>query len=271
MVKKISINPIIQTNYLNKYFMIKNIRRNNTSFGYRTVTEEEKTGLVKEVFSSVSSKYDVMNDTMSFGIHRVWKDALIDWLAPQDETRCLDLAGGTGDIAKRILKRNAGVDIHIVDLTPDMIFEGRNKLGNGSTSKPVSWTVGDGLQLPFTDNQFDYCTIGFGLRNFRNYADALKEIYRVLKLGGRLLILEFSNVSNEGLRQLYDSYSFKVIPKLGGIIASDVDSYQYLVESIRKFPGQEELKELMAETGYEQISYRNLSFGVVAIHSGWKI
>ena len=268
---KIATNPIFQTNHQNKYFMIENTHQDNTSFGYRTVTEQEKTGLVKEVFSSVSSKYDLMNDTMSFGIHRVWKDALVDWMAPKDKTSCLDLAGGTGDIAKRILKRNAGVDVHVVDLTPDMIFEGRNKIGHGSNNQPVSWIVGDGLQLPFKDNQFDYCTIGFGLRNFRNYTNALKEIYRVLKLGGRLLVLEFSNVPNESLRQLYDSYSFKVIPKLGGIIASDVDSYQYLVESIRKFPGQEELKELMAETGFENIRYRNLSFGVVAIHSGWKI
>ncbi len=243
----------------------------NTSFGYRTVSEEEKTGLVKNVFSNVSSKYDIMNDTMSFGIHRVWKDALVDWMAPLDNTTCLDLAGGTGDIAKRILKRNAGVKVHIVDLTPDMIFEGRNKIGKDASNQSISWIVGDGLQLPFKDNQFDYCTIGFGLRNFRNYSNALKEIYRVLKIGGRLLVLEFSNISNAGLRKIYDSYSFNVIPKLGGFIARDEDSYQYLVESIRKFPNQEQLKELMLEAGFGNTRYRNLSFGVVAIHSGWKL
>ena len=243
----------------------------NTSFGYRTVSEEEKTGLVKNVFSNVSSKYDIMNDTMSFGIHRVWKDALVDWMAPLDNTTCLDLAGGTGDIAKRILKRNAGVKVHIVDLTPDMIFAGRNKIGKYAPNQSISWIVGDGLQLPFKDNQFDYCTIGFGLRNFRNYSNALKEIYRVLKIGGRLLVLEFSNISNAGLRKIYDSYSFNVIPKLGGFIASDEDSYRYLVESIRKFPNQEQLKELMLETGFDNTRYRNLSFGVVAIHSGWKL
>ena len=250
---------------------MNNTCQENTSFGYRTVSEEEKTGLVKGVFSNVSSKYDIMNDTMSFGVHRIWKDALVDWMAPLSSTSCLDLAGGTGDIAKRILRRNATIDVHIVDLTSDMIFEGRNKLGKDSLNHSISWTVGDGLELPFRNNQFDYCTIGFGLRNFRNYSDALKEIFRVLKIGGRLLVLEFSNVSNSGLRELYDNYSFKVIPKLGGIIAKDMDSYQYLVESIRKFPKQEELKELMSETGFENIRYRNLSFGVVAIHSGWKL
>lgn len=242
-----------------------------TDFGYRTVSEEEKAGLVKGVFTNVSSKYDIMNDTMSFGVHRVWKDALVDWMSPLDNTACLDLAGGTGDIAKRILKRNNKIDLHVVDLTPDMIFEGRNKLTKDIPHKAISWIVGDGLQLPFQDNQFDYCTIGFGLRNFRNYSNALKEIYRVLKIGGRLLVLEFSKVSNSGLRQLYDSYSFNVIPELGGLIAKDKDSYQYLVESIRRFPTQEHLKALMRETGYENIRYRNLSFGVVAIHSGWKV
>lgn len=243
----------------------------NTSFGYRTVTEEEKTGLVKDVFSSVSSKYDFMNDTMSFGVHRVWKDALVDWMAPMDNTTCLDLAGGTGDIAMRIISRNKDVRVQIVDLTPDMIFEGRRKIGKDGPSQSISWMVGDGLQLPFRNNQFDYCTIGFGLRNFQNYSKALQEIYRVLKIGGRLLVLEFSNISNTGLRNLYDSYSFNVIPKLGGIIAKDKDSYQYLVESIRKFPNQEQLKELMLEAGFDNTRYRNLSFGVVAIHSGWKL
>ena len=149
----------------------------NTSFGYRTVSEEEKTGLVKNVFSNVSSKYDIMNDTMSFGVHRVWKDALVDWMAPLDNTTCLDLAGGTGDIAKRILKRNAGIKVHIVDITPDMIFEGRRKIGQDEPNQSISWIVGDGLQLPFKDNQFDYCTIGFGLRNFRNYSNALKRCF----------------------------------------------------------------------------------------------
>ncbi len=250
---------------------MEDTRLQETDFGYRTVSEEEKAGLVKGVFTNVSSKYDIMNDTMSFGVHRVWKDALVDWMSPLDNKACLDLAGGTGDIAKRILKRNNTIDLHVVDLTPDMIFEGRNKLTKDIDHEAISWIVGDGLQLPFKDNQFDYCTIGFGLRNFRNYSNALKEIYRVLKIGGRLLVLEFSKVSNSGLRQLYDSYSFNVIPKLGGLIARDKDSYQYLVESIRRFPTQERLKALMSETGYENIRYRNLSFGVVAIHSGWKV
>ncbi len=242
-----------------------------TSFGARTVSTAEKPALVKNVFANVSSRYDLMNDLMSLGAHRAWKDAMVDWLAPRDRSCCLDLAGGTGDIAKRIIRRAPAAIVNIVDFTPEMLFAGQEKLTHISCAEHLNWIAGDAMQLPFPDHTFDYCTIGFGIRNFASIDKSLLEIKRVLKLGGRLMILEFSQVANEHLNELYDNYSFKVIPQLGGIVTQDTESYRYLVESIRNFPSQVEFAERIKQAGFEQVKYRNLSLGIVAIHSGWKL
>ena len=240
-------------------------------FGNRTIPTDDQPELIKQIFANVSSRYDLMNDLMSVGTHRFWKDALVDWLAPRSHTKCLDLAGGTGDIARRILKRSSSVQCSIVDLTHEMLWVGRNKIHHQSDQDHLNWIAGDASKLPFSDNLFDYCTIGFGMRNFKDIDQSLAEIMRVLKRGGRLLILEFSHVKNAHLSQLYDAYSFKLIPKLGNLVVKDQESYQYLVDSIRNFPTQEEFAERLQIAGFKQVKYRNLSLGVVAIHSGWKL
>ena len=244
---------------------------NSASFGFRTVDAEQKPRLVREVFRSVSSRYDVMNDAMSLGIHRLWKHALIDWLAPLDGRRFLDLAGGTGDVARGILSRAPQAAVVVVDLTEDMLSEGRRRSADSRAAKSIQWIVGDARKLPFPDASFDCCTVSFGLRNFGCIRNSLAEIHRVLNTGGRLLVLEFSQVSNEGLQWLYDHYSFRVIPAMGRVIANDRESYQYLVESIRRFPDQDALAGIMTDCGYDRVSYRNLSMGIVALHSGWKL
>ncbi len=242
-----------------------------THFGYRTVAEEEKAGLVHGVFSSVASKYDVMNDAMSMGIHRLWKDAMMDWLAPRSEQRLLDVAGGTGDIAFRFLKRAPGARAVVFDMTEDMLIAGRTRAEADQLASSLDWVAGDAMSLPFPDNAFDVYTISFGIRNVTRIADALAEAYRVLRPGGRLMVLEFSQLPNAGMQKLYDLYSFNVIPKMGQLIAGDADSYQYLVESIRKFPDQETFASMIRDAGFDNVKYRNLTMGVAALHSGWKL
>ncbi len=245
---------------------------NSASFGFRTIDAEQKPRLVQEVFRSVSSRYDIMNDAMSLGIHRLWKNALLDWLAPLDGRRFLDLAGGTGDVARGVLSRAPqAAAVVVVDLTEDMLAEGRRKSAGDRARKRIRWIVGDAQRLPFPDASFDCCTVSFGLRNFGSVGDSLAEIHRVLRTGGRLVVLEFSQVPNEGLQWLYDHYSFRVIPAMGRLIANDRESYQYLVESIRRFPDQDALAGLMTDCGYDRVSYRNLSMGIAALHSGWKL
>ncbi len=243
-----------------------------THFGFRTVPEQDKAGLVRGVFTSVASKYDLMNDAMSLGVHRVWKDAAIDWLAPWPGMRLVDVAGGTGDIAFRFLRRLKG-DGHatVLDMTPDMLDEGRRRAEAEKLGGRMEWVAGDAMALPFADACFDAYTISFGIRNVTRIEDALSEAFRVLKPGGRLMVLEFSRVTNPGLEWLYDRYSFNVIPPMGKAITGDRDSYQYLVESIRRFPDQESFAAMIRAAGFEQVAYRNLSFGVAALHSGWKI
>ncbi|MDD7972073.1 bifunctional demethylmenaquinone methyltransferase/2-methoxy-6-polyprenyl-1,4-benzoquinol methylase UbiE [Roseinatronobacter alkalisoli] len=243
-----------------------------THFGFQTVAEDQKAGMVHGVFTRVASKYDVMNDLMSMGIHRVWKDAMMDWLAPRPGQRLLDVAGGTGDVAFRFLGR-AGDSAHatVLDLTESMLIEGQKRAEAENLSHALDWTVGDAMALPFADNSFDVYTISFGIRNVTRIDDALREAYRVLRPGGRLMVLEFSQLPNDGLQKLYDLYSFNVIPVMGQIVANDRDSYQYLVESIRKFPDQDRFKAMIADAGFEQVKYRNLSMGIAALHSGWKI
>ncbi|MAY86195.1 MAG: bifunctional demethylmenaquinone methyltransferase/2-methoxy-6-polyprenyl-1,4-benzoquinol methylase UbiE [Pseudooceanicola sp.] len=245
--------------------------QNTTHFGRETIPETEKAGRVRGVFNSVASKYDVMNDVMSVGIHRVWKDAMMDWLAPRPGQRLLDVAGGTGDISFRFLKRAGEGHSPVLDLTEPMLIEGRKRAEAEQMADSLDWVVGDAMALPFADNTFDVYTISFGIRNVTRPAEALAEAYRVLRPGGRLMVLEFSQLPNEGLQKLYDLYSFNVIPRMGQIIANDRDSYQYLVESIRNFPDQDTFLSMIRAAGFEQARYRNLSMGIAALHSGWKI
>ena len=243
----------------------------HTHFGYQNVPEENKSGLVKEVFNNVSSKYDVMNDLMSVGIHRVWKNTLINWLAPKENQNLLDVAGGTGDIATRFLNHAKNGNATILDMTESMLQEGTKRITNSSLSSRMRWVVGDAMTLPFKKNTFDIYTISFGIRNVTKIDKALSEAFRVLKPGGRIMILEFSKLPNPMMQKAYDLYSFNVIPKIGEIVAGDKDSYQYLVESIRKFPDQVSFANMITEAGFENVKFRNLTFGVAALHSGWKI
>ena len=241
-----------------------------THFGYQTVPEADKAGMVHGVFTRVASKYDVMNDLMSGGMHRIWKDAMMDWLAPRPGQRLLDVAGGTGDVAFRFLKRGGGAAV-VCDMTEGMLVEGRKRAEADHMADQLDWVVGDAMALPFADGSFDTYTISFGIRNVTRIGDALAEAYRVLRPGGRLMVLEFSQIPNDLLQKAYDLYSFNVIPVMGQVVAGDRDSYQYLVESIRKFPDQETFASMIRRAGFEQVSYRNLTLGVAALHSGWKI
>ncbi|TVS04688.1 MAG: bifunctional demethylmenaquinone methyltransferase/2-methoxy-6-polyprenyl-1,4-benzoquinol methylase UbiE [Rhodobacteraceae bacterium] len=243
-----------------------------THFGFQTVAEDQKAGLVQGVFSSVASKYDVMNDLMSGGIHRLWKDAMMDWLAPRPGQHLLDVAGGTGDIAFRFLKRAGGTArATVLDLTEPMLIEGQKRAEAANMAGQLDWVVGDAMALPFEANSFDVYTISFGIRNVTRVEDALSEAFRVLRPGGRLMVLEFSQIPNDLMQQVYDLYSFNVIPQMGKVVTGDRDSYQYLVESIRRFPDQDRFAEMIRAVGFDLVKYRNLSMGIAALHSGWKI
>ncbi len=242
-----------------------------THFGFQDVPESEKAGRVRGVFGSVASKYDVMNDAMSLGIHRIWKDAMMDWLAPRPGQRLLDVAGGTGDIAFRFLKRAGQGHATVLDLTEPMLIEGRKRAEAEAMADSLDWVVGDAMALPFPDNSFDVYTISFGIRNVTRPQEALNEAFRVLRPGGRLMVLEFSQIPNPAMQWAYDQYSFKVIPTMGQMIANDRDSYQYLVESIRRFPDQETFLGMVRAAGFGNAKYRNLSMGIACLHSGWKL
>tara|TARA_R110002072_G_scaffold106760_18_gene233090 strand:- start:106 stop:963 length:858 start_codon:yes stop_codon:yes gene_type:complete len=262
-----------------------------THFGFRDVRREEKAPLVQGVFSSVADSYDLMNDLMSGGIHRLWKSAMIDWLNPQPGMTLLDVAGGTGDIAFRALDRAAAetqrrvkdgrmsveeaearaVKVVVCDLTADMLRVGRDRALDHGRLHGLDWVCGDAMRLPLPDRSVDAYTIAFGLRNVTDIDQALRQAYRVLKPGGHFLCLEFSQVILPLFDQLYDLYSFKILPHIGQIVAGDRDSYQYLVESIRQFPPQDDLKAKVEAAGFSHASYRNLSGGIAAIHSGWRI
>lgn len=245
--------------------------RKETHFGFKTVAEEDKAGLVHGVFSSVASRYDVMNDLMSVGIHRVWKNAMMDWLAPRNGQRLLDVAGGTGDIAFRFLQRAPGAEVTVCDMTESMLVEGRERAEAGKYADRLAWVTGDAMALPFPDNSFDRYTISFGIRNVTRVPDALAEAYRVLRPGGRLVVLEFSQMPVPAMQWAYDRYSFNVIPAMGKAVTGDRDSYQYLVESIRKFPDQDSFATMIREAGFGRVQWRNLSMGIAALHSGWKL
>ncbi|WP_294924112.1 bifunctional demethylmenaquinone methyltransferase/2-methoxy-6-polyprenyl-1,4-benzoquinol methylase UbiE [uncultured Paracoccus sp.] len=245
--------------------------RKETHFGFQTVAEDEKAGLVHGVFSRVASRYDVMNDVMSVGIHRIWKNAMMDWLAPRDGQHLLDVAGGTGDIAFRFLDRAPGARVTVCDMTESMLIEGRKRAEAGALADRLAWVTGDAMALPFADNSFDRYTISFGIRNVTRIPDALAEAFRVLRPGGRLMVLEFSHMPVPAMQWLYDRYSFNVIPAMGQVVAGDRDSYQYLVESIRKFPDQQTFADMIRDAGFGRAQYRDLSMGIAALHSGWKL
>ncbi len=244
------------------------------SFGYRDVPEADKEGLVREVFSSVASKYDLMNDLMSGGVHRLWKDAFVEWLNPRPGWRCVDVAGGTGDIAFRIadLVRSRGgeAEITVCDINADMVGEGlRRALAKGE--RAIHWITGNAEALPIPDSSMDAYTIAFGIRNVTHIDVALREARRVLKPGGRFLCLEFSRVEAPGLDALYDAYSMNVLPRLGQMVAGDAEAYRYLAESIRRFPPQAKFARMIEKAGLSQVKVRNLTGGVAAMHSAWKI
>ena len=242
------------------------------SFGFDEVEPDDKAGLVRDVFRRVASRYDLMNDLMSGGVHRLWKEALLDWLAPRRGMHLLDVAGGTGDIAMRFLSRIDGDGrVTLADINDAMLAVGRDRALDAGWLGEIDWLAADAMALPFPDGSFDAVTIAFGIRNVTRIDQALREARRVLRPGGRFLCLEFSKVVLPVLGQLYDAYSFNVVPLLGRYVAKDEASYRYLVESIRRFPDQAAFGALMRDAGLEQVRYRNLSGGVAAIHSGWRL
>lgn len=241
-----------------------------THFGFREVNRGEKARLVRGVFDTVASRYDLMNDLMSWGVHRLWKAALIDSLKPRASMRLLDVAGGTGDIATRFL-RAGGRDAVVCDINTEMVSVGRDRALDRGVTSGVRWVVGDAEALPLPRASMDAYTIAFGLRNVTDIDRALAEARRVLKPGGRFLCLEFSHVVLPLLSEAYERYSFTVLPKLGARVAGDADAYRYLVESIRRFPDQETLRDRVAAAGLDRVTVRNLSGGIAAIHAAWRI
>jgi demethylmenaquinone methyltransferase/2-methoxy-6-polyprenyl-1,4-benzoquinol methylase len=240
-----------------------------THFGYQEVPVTAKTGLVGKVFTSVAGKYDIMNDFMSLGVHRLWKRDFVANSGVRRGDRVLDLAGGTGDIT-RLMHQRVGSSgaVVLTDINSDMLRIGRSRMEDNGLAGNIHYGLVNAEQLPFADRSFDAVTIAFGLRNVTDQDAALREMYRVLKPGGRALILEFSRVREEHLAKLYERYSFSVLPLLGRLVAHDEDSYRYLAESIRKHPPQEELANMMTAAGFDQVRFRDLTGGIVAIHSG---
>jgi len=253
------------------------MEKDKTHFGFKEVDRDQKASLVKEIFSGVAKKYDLMNDLMSAGVHRLWKNKMVEEINFSDAKksyRTIDLAGGTGDIAFRIFKKahaqNVKCAIDVVDINQEMLDVGKNRAVDLNLFSDLQFTCCDGEKLCFADESFDFFTIAFGIRNFTNINAALVEAYRVLKPGGKFICLEFSKVNDYFLQKIYDAYSFNVIPKIGEIILKDRASYQYLVESIRKFPTQDEFKKMIENAGFKNASYQNLTFGAAAIHIGEK-
>lgn len=245
--------------------------KESTHFGFKEVPVKEKAGHVAQVFHSVASKYDLMNDLMSGGVHRLWKQYTIEMSGVRSGHYVLDIAGGTGDLAAKFsrLVGEKGLVV-LADINESMLNVGRDKLTDKGLAGNLRFSQADAQFLPFADNTFDCITIAFGLRNVTDKDLALQSMLRVLKPGGRLLVLEFSKPTNPGFSKLYDLYSFKILPKIGRAVAGDEDSYRYLAESIRMHPDQETLKSMMETAGFSNVSYHNLTGGVVALHKGFK-
>ena len=249
----------------------KNQHQETTHFGFREVPVSEKAGLVGEVFHSVAGKYDLMNDLMSLGVHRAWKRFAVEQMQLRPGLQVLDVAGGTGDLTKRIARRvGQSGKVVLSDINGSMLEAGRARLADDGIAGNVEIVQANAECLPFPDNSFDRIIIGFGLRNVTNKDRALSSMFRILKPGGHLLVLEFSKPSLPGLGKIYDSYSFNILPMLGKVVANDEASYRYLAESIRKHPDQETLKDMMKQAGFERCHYFNLSGGIVALHKGYK-
>ena len=245
-----------------------------TSYGFREVTEGQKQGLVNDVFHKVAKRYDIMNDMMSAGMHRLWKDAMVTALAPRKETsyRVLDVAGGTGDIAFRIVEASdRKAHATVLDINGSMLGVGAERAAKRKLTDNLTFVEANAEVLPFEANSFDAYTIAFGIRNVPKIDVALKEAYRVLKRGGRLLVLEFSEVEMPLLESFYDRWSFKAIPQIGKMVTGEAEPYQYLVESIRKFPNQENFAAMIRNAGFSRVTYTNYSGGIAALHSGWKL
>ena len=246
----------------------------STHFGLRQVPLADKQALVDDVFHSVAHRYDLMNDLMSFGLHRAWKDALVTAVNPPKSRpfALLDIAGGTGDVALRVIEAG-GKDTRatVCDINPDMLAVGRERAAARSHADAVTFTEANAEALPFKDRSFDAATIAFGIRNVPRIDRALAEAFRVLKIGGRFLCLEFSAVNVPGLDTLYDAYSFNVIPALGRVVAGDAESYRYLVESIRRFPKPQPFADMLRTAGFARVSYQLMTGGIVALHSGWRL
>jgi demethylmenaquinone methyltransferase/2-methoxy-6-polyprenyl-1,4-benzoquinol methylase len=241
-----------------------------THFGFRAVAEAEKAPLVRRVFSSVAGRYDLMNDLMSGGIHRWWKTAMVDWLNPQPGRVIVDVGGGTGDIAFRVLARGGG-PVFVIDINQDMLARGRDRAVDRGLLTGLSFVAGDAERLPVATAAADAYTTAFCLRNVTRIEATLAEARRVLRPGGRFLCLEFSRIAVPVLDRLYDAYSFAVLPSLGRIVAGDADAYRYLAESIRRFPSQEAFARMIADAGFARVKVRNLSGGIAAIHSAWRL
>ena len=250
--------------------MSQNNSNETADFGFKTVPRGQKAALVREVFDSVAGKYDVMNDLMSLGVHRLWKREFLTALDPRPNYTLLDLAAGTGDITFGWLKRGGG-KVVMSDINASMLNVGRDRATANGYLGDIEFLVTDAEAIPLPDASFDRISMAFGLRNCTNKQKVIEEAFRLLRPGGRFLVLEFSKLQIAGLEKLYDAWSFQALPKFGGVIAKDSASYQYLAESIRMFPPQEELKRMFEAAGFERVSYRNLSGGIAAIHAGWKL
>ncbi|MFT4763727.1 MAG: demethylmenaquinone methyltransferase/2-methoxy-6-polyprenyl-1,4-benzoquinol methylase [Oleispira sp.] len=249
-----------------------NNTENTTHFGYKDVPTAEKQAMVADVFHSVAAKYDVMNDLMSFGIHRLWKRFTIDMSGVRPSNKVLDLAGGTGDLTKKFSKIvGPSGKVVLADINSSMLEVGRERLTNEGYVGNIEYVQANAQYLPFEDNTFDVITIAFGLRNVTDKDEALRSMFRVLKPGGRLLVLEFSQTKNPLLKKAYDLYSFTALPFMGKLVTNDSESYKYLAESIRMHPDQETLKGMMQDAGFNRVSYHNMTGGMVALHRGIKV